>query len=507
MPRRRTYASRGFSTRGPRNGAAAGRIAGAAVVFAILALGFAGVVWVRGWFERPTPSAVVPAPRQTLGIDAAAQAASASGQLSQAAGLAASPVPPSVATTRLWDGQADGITIDTMLVGQLDQALAGVDGNVSVAVKDLGSGRGAVLSGEREMEAASLFKLLVLYSVFEAQVPLTTSLVITEPMRAYDLGTLELGAGETLTVAEALERMVTISDNTTAIMLGSNVGAPRVSRNIGALGMESTHYSVERMTTSAMDMLRLLEAVGRGDAISKTASSEMVHLMLRQRVNDRLPSMLPESVKVAHKTGNLPGVVNDVGLLYGPNSTVAVAVLISDTTNEAAAATVIARVALVAHSYFEEQPPVVDPPAIPPQPARPVPPVWRQPRPKPVATAVPKAKPAPLVGEPTSRPTALPSSDEPKPAPTIRPQPAVTAGAPPPTAAPQPPTPLPAAPTTAPPPKPAAPAPTAVPPTAAPKPAQPTPTAAPKPAAPTAAPAAATRPPGQTPQATATAKP
>src|SRR5215207_2867067 len=390
MPRRRTYASRGLSTRGSRGGSAAGSIARSASLLVILGLTIGSVLWVRErWLERSPATAVV-AERRSIGQDAAAQATLAVSQ-SQAAGAATATLPllhvdasgtPSaastpavpVATLRQWDARAGGIAIDATLVGQLDQALAGVDGSVSVAVKDLGSGRGAVLSGDREMEAASLFKLLVLYSVFEAQLPLTSELVITEQARGYDLGTLELGVGETLSVSEALERMVTISDNSSAIMLGSRIGAPRITRNIAALGLDTTYYSLERMTTSAVDMLRLLELVGRGDAVSASASSEMVHLLLRQRVNDRLPRLLPDGVRVAHKTGNLPGIVNDVGLVYGQNSTVAVAALISDTTDEAAAAAAIARLALVAHTYFDDQARSVDPPAIPPQPNRSIPP-------------------------------------------------------------------------------------------------------------------------------------
>src|SRR5439155_1624260 len=81
---------------------------------------------------------------------------------------------------------------------------------------------------------------------------------------------------------------------------------------------------------------------------SRSASADMLHLMLRQRVNDRLPRLLPDDVQVAHKTGNLPGVVNDVGVLYGPKSTVAVAALVSDTTDETAAATAIAQIGLAA---------------------------------------------------------------------------------------------------------------------------------------------------------------
>ena len=243
---------------------------------------------------------------------------------------------------------------DPALVVRLDQALAGVDGHVSVAVKDLGSGRGAALDGDREMPAASLYKLTVLYSVFEAGLNMGEELPITEEARSYDSGSMELGVGETLSVAEALERMVTISDNTSAVMLGSRVGSNRVNANIAALGMESTHYSLERMTTSALDMLHLLDVVAQGKAVSTAASADMLHLLLRQRVNDRLPRLLPGDVQMAHKTGNLPGTVNDVGIVYGPSSTVAVAVLISETTDETAAATAIARVAQTVYAYFED---------------------------------------------------------------------------------------------------------------------------------------------------------
>src|SRR5918911_1742395 len=286
-----------------------------------------------------------------------------------------------VTTTRQWDPATAGIVPDAVLASRLDQALLGVDGHIGLAVKDLGSGRGAVLGGQLELPAASLYKLPVLYTVFDVGLKLTEDLPITDEALSYDAGTMELGSGETLTVAEALERMVALSDNTSAVMLGSRVGAARVNASIAALGMESTHYSLERMTTSAVDMLRLLELIARGNAVSPAASADMLHLLLRQRVNDRLPRLLPANVQVAHKTGNLPGTVNDVGILYGPASTIAIAALVSDTPDEAAAATGIARAALAALTYFDEQ--AIDQqseatsrPLIPAPPSRAIPPVW-----------------------------------------------------------------------------------------------------------------------------------
>ncbi|HET6319607.1 MAG TPA: serine hydrolase, partial [Chloroflexota bacterium] len=385
-------------------------------------------------------------------------------------------VPTQVVTLRRWDLNAENVRTEPGLIAQLDQALAGVEGSVSIAVKDLGSGRGAVLDGTREMEAASLFKLPILYAVFDAGLPMTEQMVISQQALSYDLGTMELGAGETLSVAEALERMVTISDTTSAIMLGSRVGVARITRDLDALGMDTTHYSLERMTTSAEDMLSLLEAVARGKAVSPSASADMLHLLLRQRVNDRLPRLLPDDAQVAHKTGNLPGIVNDVGILYGPNSTVAIAALISDTSNEAAAASAIARASLVAYTYFEQQPPQNDRPRILPAPTRAIPPVWRQPRPPPPPTAVLTMAPtAVAIVEPTVEPTLAPTVTA---VPPLAPTPL-------PTATPVP-TPLRAAPTAVPAQQPT-PAPKPAAPTAVPQP--PPPTAAAKPAAPTPTPA------------------
>jgi beta-lactamase class A len=317
--------------------------------------------------------------------------------------LAASP------TQRQWDANAPGIINDPVLARRLDQALSGVDGHVGVAVKDLGSGRGAVLDGNLELQSASLYKLTVLYTVFQLGLSMSEELPITEDALQYDSGTMELGPGESLSVAELLERMITLSDNTSGVMLGSRVGAANINANLAALGMDTTHYSLDRMTTSPLDMVHLLELIADGKAVSPSASSDMVHLMLRQRVNDRLPRLLPDDVQVAHKTGNLPGIVNDVGILYGPNSTVAVAALVSDTTDETAAATAIAQIGLAANSYFEDQTPVEDRPGIPAAPNRPIPPVWREPRP-PTATPRPAVTAVERAGVPTTRPAQIEAS-------------------------------------------------------------------------------------------------
>jgi beta-lactamase class A len=367
-----------------------------------------------------------------------------------AAAPAPTAAPTLVPTTRRWDASAQGIRIDPALASRLDPLLNGVDGHVGVVVKDLGSGRGAVLDGDLELQAASLYKLPVLYTVFDLGLNMSEELTITDEALSYDAGTMELAAGETLSVAEAVERMVTLSDNTSAILLGGRVGAGHVDASIAGLGMDTTHYSLERMTTSAADMAHFMELVADAKAVSPAASADMLHLLLRQRVNDRLPRLLPDSVQVAHKTGNLPGVVNDVGILYGPSSTVVVAVLVSDTSDETSAATAIAQIGAAAYSYFDDEPEVEGRPTVLPAPARAVPPVVRESHP-PTATpaavvvrAATTAAPTLAAVEPTEAPEA---TTVPTVAATVRATlaPTVAPTAVPPTATPKPPAPTPTA--------------------------------------------------------------
>ena len=473
MPGRRPYASRGVPRRATtrRSGALSFRrassAAGLAALLGAVVLAGAFLVWLTRPLFLDDTSSSASSSRVT---NASEPPSTASLQMSNVAPPGTTPQVANVSsagtrqappTTRRWDPRSDPV-----LASRLDQALLGVDGHVGVAVKDLGSGRWALLDGNLELQSASLYKLPVLYTVFASGVSLTEDLPITDEALSYDAGTMELGPGETLTVAEALERMVTLSDNTSAIMLGTRVGANRVNASIASFGLDTTHYSLERMTTSAEDMLHLLELMADGKAVSPAASADMVHLMLRQRVNDRLPRLLPDDVQVAHKTGNLPGIVNDVGILYGPSTTIAIAALVSDTSDESGAATAIARLSLAAYSYFDEQPEVMPRPLIPPAPARAIPPVKREPHPVPptptptvaVPTEVVAAEPTSTAVPPTIRPTTVPAAAPTAAAAAIT-QPTATArpatpSAPPPTATPAPPpptsTPVPAPPTRAP---------------------------------------------------------
>src|SRR5437868_6797000 len=150
MPARRPYANRGVPQRPTtRRSGRAGSATGFAALVAVLVVIGAATVWVI----NPFSSARQPGAPLLPGASTGASAASATADfaapglpLAPAAEVApaanasgATPIP--MPTVRRWDTAAAGILPDAALASVLDQALVGVDGHVSVAVKDLATGR------------------------------------------------------------------------------------------------------------------------------------------------------------------------------------------------------------------------------------------------------------------------------------------------------------------------------------------------------------------------------
>lgn len=229
-----------------------------------------------------------------------------------------------------------------------------------VAIKELSSGRGVLINPEREFYAASLFKLPIMYEVFRqhsgGSLKLDETLEFTERHVDFDLGTLDRGVGDAYSLGQALERMVIISDNSSAILLQDRVGAWRANQSMQALGLMHTFVLSDRLTTAPRDMLVFFQALARQEAVDRMASAGMVHLLLRQKINDRLPALLPRDTPVAHKTGNWTDNVHDVGIIYGPHATIVIAVLTEQVDSLGGVAKTIARLGRAVYDYFDQLP-------------------------------------------------------------------------------------------------------------------------------------------------------
>src|SRR5262249_48700817 len=118
-------------------------------------------------------------------------------------------------------------------------------------------------------------------------------------------------------IDSALEAMITVSDNDAAELLWKRLGVANINSTVRELGLEKSHLAYES-TTTAREYSELLERIAMLRAVDEDASASMIKLLEQQRVNDRLPLMLPGGTPVAHKTGDLDTMTHDAGIVYAP---------------------------------------------------------------------------------------------------------------------------------------------------------------------------------------------
>jgi beta-lactamase class A len=142
-----------------------------------------------------------------------------------------------------------------------------------------------------------------------------------------------LEPGHRLSLRELGGVVLATSDNPAADHLLGVVGVERVARLLAATGCRDTRLEVgfadaelgaagRRNVTTADDQVRLLRRVH-----AEPAWRPVVTALASSVRNTRLPLLLPDDLVVAHKTGTLAGVANDVGILYGRDVDLVIAVL------------------------------------------------------------------------------------------------------------------------------------------------------------------------------------
>ncbi|MGH2351426.1 MAG: serine hydrolase, partial [Chloroflexota bacterium] len=163
----------------------------------------------------------------------------------------------------------------------------------------------------------------------------------------------DLPAGARMTVACALQTMIEMSGNAAADLLEERLSTPAINAQLHALGMGQSELTPDGATTSPADIARLLELIGQGDAVSPDASAAMLRLLARQQHADLLPAPLPLGIRVAHKTGQLPGLRHDAGIVYAPSGPYLFVALVEDAPSEAAARSAIIELSRAAYTALE----------------------------------------------------------------------------------------------------------------------------------------------------------
>lgn len=242
------------------------------------------------------------------------------------------------------------------------QALLGSEGNYSVAIKHLKTGEFYYLNEHRTYDSGSLYKLWVMAEVFEqinqGRLKENSDLIVdVESLnKKFDIATeaAELTEGELdFTIGSALRQMITISHNYAALALTSKVRLSAVGNFLSNFGFKESKVGTGNSlpTTTAYDTALFLEKLFKGELADPLSTEKMLDLLKAQQLNDKLPKYLPESVLIAHKTGELGLFSHDAGIVYTPNGEYIIVVL-SKSNYPPGAEERIAEISRAVYEYF-----------------------------------------------------------------------------------------------------------------------------------------------------------
>ncbi|AGA80187.1 serine hydrolase [Echinicola vietnamensis] len=244
------------------------------------------------------------------------------------------------------------------LRNQITAHLSEVQGDFAVAFRSLGSDTLSLMINEKEsFHAASTMKTPVMIELYKqvalGNISLDDSITVVNEFKSIVDGSpfsMDLSVdsqeglygkiGQKSTYKALNFQMITMSSNLATNILIDKLDAKKVTQTMRDLGAKDIEVlrGVEDLkayeqglsnTTTAYDLMVIMEAIAAGKAVSKEASAAMFEVLKAQHFNEIIPGLLPENVTVAHKTGSITGVRHDSGIVELPSGERYVLVLLS----------------------------------------------------------------------------------------------------------------------------------------------------------------------------------
>lgn len=244
----------------------------------------------------------------------------------------------------------------------VESALTDTEGTYGIVVKNLQTGQSYYYNQHKSFEVASLYKIWVLATAFEQikkgrlqeNEVLSQEISILNEKFHISSESAEMTEGQiTLTVKEAMEKMIIISHNYAALLLSERVKLSTVRAflqehefNESALG--------EPPKTTPYDIALFFEKLYKGELTNQEHTDKMLDILKRQTLNNKLPKDLPQDAIVAHKTGEIGYFSHDAGIVYTPKSNYIIVVL-SESVLPSQADERIASISRVVYDYFTKR--------------------------------------------------------------------------------------------------------------------------------------------------------
>ncbi|MDX2268229.1 MAG: serine hydrolase [Bryobacter sp.] len=232
-------------------------------------------------------------------------------------------------------------------------------GTVYLAAKHLGSGKSIEIRGDEKVRTASTIKLPILLALHAEAAEGKLRWDEELPLREQDIvsgsGVLqEFTPGTRLRLRDVANLMIVVSDNTATNLVIERITADQVNARMAALGFKST-WSMRKVrgdgkqlkeaqgwskegakeenkkwgigSSTAKEMVRILELLATGKFLNAEASAEVVAVLKRQQYKDGIGRRIDPD-RVASKSGALDHLRSDVGLVTTKSGPIALAITV-----------------------------------------------------------------------------------------------------------------------------------------------------------------------------------
>jgi beta-lactamase class A len=238
------------------------------------------------------------------------------------------------------------LTIDQKISTNIEERIRKSGADVAIAFRTLDGHTAYSFQEEESYHAASTMKIPVMIELFhqarQARLKLDDPLLVKNEFHSLVDGSvykldpaddseaeLYKATGQTRTLRQLCELMITVSSNLATNLLIEKLGVDNIRAMVDSLhadgmnllrGVEDSKAFAKGLnnTTTARGLLQLLEAIARGEAVDKESSRQMIEILERQKFNEGIPAGLPPGTRVAHKTGEITKIHHDAAIVFAP---------------------------------------------------------------------------------------------------------------------------------------------------------------------------------------------
>lgn len=237
----------------------------------------------------------------------------------------------------------------------------------SIYVKNLNDGTFSDINSCQRVPSASIIKLFIMAAAFkcieEGNITLNKRINVKKEEKVpYSIVTL-LDDEDSFTLKDLIILMIIQSDNTATNKIIDILGMDYINGFIKEQGFKNTVLERKMMDifarqsgrenyTSAQDVSDLLEKIYLKKLVNESSSSIMEEILKHQLDDSMMRINLPDSLTIAHKTGDLEGVKHDAGIVYASFGEYIFVMQTWDAQSDNYARNVIGDISNVVYNYF-----------------------------------------------------------------------------------------------------------------------------------------------------------